>query len=330
MGEGIERATAIHAVLQACKLTRAVQEHLVAGSTLQKGDKSPVTVADYGAQAIVGRILVDRFPHIPMVGEEDAGALREPANAALAAKVVDAARSILPEMTPSDVLAAIDAGTYGGGPRGRHWTLDPIDGTKGFLRLEQYAVALALIEEGRVVLGVLGCPNLPWDQADASGPRGVLFVAERGMGTWRQPIGAPGEPVRCAVDSVTDPRLARMTESVESGHTDQTESATVMQLLGSTAPPVRMDSQAKYGVVARGQAEIYLRLPTRADYVEKIWDHAAGAIVIEESGGRVTDIHGRSLDFGLGRGLSSTQGVIVTNGALHDRVLGAVRTVLGT
>ena len=86
-----------------------------------------------------------------------------------------------------------------------------------------------------------------------------------------------------------------------------------------------MDSQAKYAVVARGEADIYLRLPTRADYREKIWDHAAGALIVAEAGGTVTDIHGRPLEFHHGRELAANRGVIVTNGRLHDRVLEAIR-----
>ena len=88
-----------------------------------------------------------------------------------------------------------------------------------------------------------------------------------------------------------------------------------------------MDSQAKYGVVARGEAEIYLRMPTRADYREKIWDHAAGALIVEEAGGTVTDIRGRPLEFHHGRELTANRGVIVTNGRLHARVLKALRAM---
>ena len=62
------------------------------------------------------------------------------------------------------------------------WTLDPIDGTKGFLRGEQYAVCLALIVDARVQLGVIGCPNLLVDASKPDGPRGCLFVATRGQG----------------------------------------------------------------------------------------------------------------------------------------------------
>ena len=89
-----------------------------------------------------------------------------------------------------------------------------------------------------------------------------------------------------------------------------------------------MDSQAKYAAVARGDASIYLRLPTRKDYQEKIWDHAAGVAVITQAGGRVTDITGSPLDFTRGYTLAVNRGIIATNGAIHDAVVDAVRRVV--
>lgn len=65
------------------------------------------------------------------------------------------------------------------------WTLDPIDGTKGFLRGEQFAVCLALIVGGNVQLGVMGCPNLPVDFNAPEGERGCLFIAEKGQGAFQ-------------------------------------------------------------------------------------------------------------------------------------------------
>ena len=86
-----------------------------------------------------------------------------------------------------------------------------------------------------------------------------------------------------------------------------------------------MDGQTKYAIVARGEAAIYLRLPSRPGYQEKIWDHAAGSLIVEEAGGRVTDVHGRPLDFSAGRVLGNSGGIVVTNGVIHDAVLEAVR-----
>ncbi|MDE0886808.1 MAG: 3'(2'),5'-bisphosphate nucleotidase [Myxococcota bacterium] len=323
-----ERRIAIEAVERASFLCRTVQANLVAEASMDKKDKSPVTVADFGAQAVVTHALRGAFPELPLVGEEDAAELRDPANRGIADQVVAHVAETVPGIEADAVLDLIDYGTYPGGGSGRHWTLDPIDGTKGFLRLDQYAVALALIEDGEVVLGVLGCPNMPLDASDPDGERGCLFVAVKGEGAFRRALsGGPEEGV--AVTRIDDPSQAKFCESVEAAHSSQSDSAQVAQKLGITAEPFRIDSQCKYGAVSRGDASIYLRLPTRADYEEKIWDHAAGAIVVREAGGKVTDIRGRELDFSLGRTLKNNSGVIVTNGALHDRVIEAVGEVLG-
>lgn len=81
------------------------------------------------------------------------------------------------------ILSAIDAGSDAGGASGRLWTIDPIDGTLGFLRKEQYAVCLALIVDGQVELGLLACPNLGTNSVDDQN-KGVLFLARKGEGSW--------------------------------------------------------------------------------------------------------------------------------------------------
>jgi 3'(2'), 5'-bisphosphate nucleotidase len=321
-----ERQVALAAVVQACRLCEVVQARLVSAETLAKKDKSPVTVADYGAQALVSAALAAAFPDDPLVGEEDAADLRSEQNAELRQRVVSAVQAVSPDVAEADVLAAIDRGNYAGGTSGRHWTLDPIDGTKGFLRNEQYAVALALIEDGKVVLGILGCPNLPLEGVEPGTDRGCLFVAVRGEGTVQRALsGGDEQPIR--VTAIDDPAEAAFCESVESGHSSHDDAARIAELLGVTAAPIRMDSQAKYAAVGRGDASIYLRLPTRVGYEEKIWDHAAGSLVIEEAGGTVTDITGTPLDFSLGRTLAANSGVVATNGRLHDRVIAAVKSL---
>jgi 3'(2'), 5'-bisphosphate nucleotidase len=321
-----ETAVAIEAVVLASRLCQTVQARLVQGTTLQKGDKSPVTVADFGAQAIVSAHLLAAFPADPLIGEEDASALRDGDHVGLRDRVTASVRTVRPELSDDAILAAIDRGMYAGGP-GRCWTLDPIDGTKGFLRVEQYAVALALLEDGVPVVGVLGCPNLPVDPEDASAGTGCVFYASRGGGAFMVPLDG-GDPRPVRVDTFADPSLARFCESVESGHSNQDDSADVGRRLGITRAPIRMDSQCKYGTVARGTASIYLRMPTRKDYVERIWDHAAGWMVITEAGGRVSDVTGAPLDFSCGRGLERNKGVVATNGLLHDAVIAAIRATL--
>ena len=78
----------------------------------------------------------------------------------------------------------------------------------------------------------------------------------------------------------------------------------------------------------RGDVNLRLLSPSRLDYREKIWDQAAGSIVVEEAGGRITDLHGASLDFTAGRTLANNQGILASNGHLHDTALTALAQVL--
>jgi len=316
-----ELDTALAAVRAACQVTAAVQANLVTSDTLEKKDKSPVTVADFASQAVVCAALSETLPHDAIVGEEDARELRDDTAGALRARVLEHVQMVHPRASEPQMLGWIDRGGHDGTTE-RFWTLDPIDGTKGFLRNEQYAVALALIENGQVVLGVLGCPNFHG---------GVILSAVQGQGAKQHAMDArelalSGEPI--AASEITSPKQARFCESVESGHSDQDQSVRIARKLGITAPPLRMDSQVKYAAVARGEAQIYLRLPTRRDYREKIWDHAAGTIVVQEAGGTVTDVDGQPLDFTHGRQLEQNRGIIATGGRIHDAVVKAVRTVL--
>jgi 3'(2'), 5'-bisphosphate nucleotidase len=315
-----ERDTAIHAVRAAGRLCRSVRTEITP-EALAKRDKSPVTVADFGSQALICAALGRAFGDDPVIAEEDSSELRTPENASMLARVAAHVQAIEPGAGAADVLQWIDHG----GTREyveRFWTLDPIDGTKGFLRGGQYAVALALIVGGRIEVAALACPNLP----GPDGAIGAIFSAIRGQGAHVQPLdGAEsGRGVPIHVSSQKTPAFIRFCESVESEHSAHGESAAIAARLGIAAPPVRLDSQAKYAVVARGDAEAYLRLPTRADYREKIWDHAAGVLIVEESGGVVTDIGGRPLEFTHGSELIANRGVIVTNGRVHERILQAL------
>jgi 3'(2'), 5'-bisphosphate nucleotidase len=157
---------------------------------------------------------------------------------------------------------------------------------------------------------------------EPEGHRGVIFLAVRGGGVVQMTLeGNDAFPIN--VSSPDAGRGIRFCESFEPGHANHEAHQRIGGELGVVEPPIRIDSQAKYGIVARGDASIYLRLPSRRtpDYREKAWDHAAGAILVEEAGGRVTDLYGKPLDFTLGHRLENNTGVIATNGHLHDQVL---------
>ena len=323
-----EKEYAHQLVVRAASLCRQVQLELVRPLTAQKTDRSPVTVADYAAQAVMCQGLASCFASDSVVAEETAVDLRRPDGASMLSQVTGYVRDWLPQATPQAVCEWIDHG--GAEPGRRFWTLDPIDGTTGFLRGEQYAITLALIVDGQVQVGALACPNLPLDLEQPDGPRGVVFVGVRGQGAEMRLLdGGPAWTVR--VGATPDPHAARLVESVEPGHTDHAAHQALADAMGIARPALRMDSQAKYGVVARGEAALYLRLPSpqQPDYRERIWDHAAGALIVEEAGGRATDALGRPLDFTQGRRLSRNRGVIVSNGHLHTAVLEAIQRISG-
>ena len=330
-----ERAVAIQAVRDAARICRAVRATFEPGLTASKKDQSPVTVADLASQAIVSLALADAFPYDPIMGEEDSSILTSTPESAIASAVVDHVTTLRPEVDADRVRWALDRCSDAGGPTGRHWVLDPVDGTLGYVRGGQYAVALGLIQDGQVVLGVLACPNLPVDPDDPGAGLGCVFVAERGGGSWQVPLDDAGEPSEGGesaarpihVHDVTDVTTARYTESYEPAHSAQSDAAAIAGALGITSEPLRMDSQAKYAVVARGEAEIYLRLP-RPDYVENAWDHAAGWLLLREAGGSVSDATGAEIDFSTGRRLTRNRGIVATASAIHARVLLAVEQVL--
>lgn len=158
------------------------------------------------------------------------------------------------------------------------WTLDPIDGTKGFLRGEQYAVCLSLIIDSVVHLGIIGCPNLPSSPASPSsatpGPgatgRGCIFLATLGQGAHQLTLSG-GSPTPLRMPTLTNIKDVRLLESVEKAHAALGFNDVVAKVMGVEKEPLRMDSQAKYGALARGDGGVYLRMPTGVGYREKIW-----------------------------------------------------------
>lgn len=318
---------AIAAVREAAQLVRRVQKEMVVDA-LAKDDKSPVTVADFAAQAIVGKRLSETFPEMGFVGEESADALKTDEGKTTLEQITKFVNYLEPDATEEDVCNWIDLGA--GDPTDTFWTLDPVDGTKGFLRGDQYAVALGYIKDGQVRVGALGCPELAEGIRPDKGGAGSLLVARRGDGTWVGSLDDEGAEWKKLEVSGRDAAAdARLLCSVEKAHTDKGGIGLLVETMGISADPVPMDSQAKYAVLSAGGGDINLRLisPSRPDYKEKIWDQAAGSIVVEEAGGTITDLDGKPLDFSHGRTLATNRGVLATNGKLHDKLLAGLKEI---
>ena len=311
-----ERQVAIDAVLKSIPLCQQVEAEMVEEDTVEKEDKTPVTVADLGAQVLNCQAIDEAFPEDSIIAEEDWRT-----NPQLMPRVTEYVNRFTEEsLSVQAVCDWIDRGR--GEAEDRFWALDPVDGTKEFLRGDRpYSIALALIVDGRVKLGVLGCPNLHQKWDDPQSPLGCLFVAERGKGAWMHSLDGQFSE-RIHVSQTT----RRLVDTVESSHSDVEAHKQIAQQMSLTTEPIKIIGQAKHGVLARGEASVYMNLlkTGQEDYPEKIWDYAAAVIVVEEAGGVVTDADGHPLDFSQGKELPPGCGILATNGVLHPELLECV------
>lgn len=332
------------AVSAAAGVCSSVQARLDQLRAITKDDKSPVTIADFASQAVVARALRAALgDDLLLVGEESSSFLRDPQHLThLNATLAVLKEAAWPDVTPEALFDAIDAGAADPlSPRAvsdGFFTLDPIDGTKGFLRGGQYAIALAFVRDGAPQLASMGCPNLapdPTASPETPAPSGTIFSASREGGAviqspLRASCGKGGGDLAVTAASRAAFAGARrhpvLAESVESAHSDQSTSALIMRELDPEYSLVRLDSQCKYAVVARGQADVYLRLPSRKGYIERIWDHAAGSLIASEAGCIVTDVLGNPLDFSHGSGLENNLGIVVAPAGadMHPRIITAI------
>ena len=398
---------ALLSVLHASRVTRHLQP---IGSrdiqTLSKKDASPVTVGDFASQAVALHTIYNTFAKSDMyIAEEGSDALRK--DDELLEKVWSAVNHVHKGDLNSklDLLKAID---YGQGideeedqpsatTKRRVWALDPIDGTKGFLRGRelggQYCIALALIEDGEVTVSCLGCPNLPlpstestkaipygaWSENEVkddtssssnglfSTSRGCLFISVRGGGCYEIPLhllekylldqsssestraDLPWKRLHVTANDGTakSKHEATFCLGVERGFSDPT--GTVLKIAQVMHGPdalfvdddgisdiknsMRLDGQGKYGLLARGDAEYFLRLP-KDGYVDWVWDVAAGFLCLTEAGGKMSDVNGNAIDFSeIGKGRKAklpeyVKGIFGSNGGtFHDELVKAYAEV---
>lgn len=232
-----------------------------------------ICLTDWSVQATVSWVLSESFrdQSVSIVAEEDVKTLSKADSAGLLAMVTNTVNQILAEASKyglecpkealggAQILDAIGRCNSKGGPVGRHWVLDPVDGTLGFVRGDQYAIALALIEEGEVVIGVLGCPNYPMKKEllnhrhqyhqsipKLSSPtfdareKGCVMYAQRGSGkAWMQPLIPVNKKFEWSnsaqlirVSSIDDPELATFCEPVEKANSNHSFTAGVAYSMG--------------------------------------------------------------------------------------------------
>jgi 3'(2'), 5'-bisphosphate nucleotidase len=187
----------------------------------------------------------------------------------------------------------------------RLWIVDPIDGTRGFARKNgEFSVMLAFVDQGSMAVGVVLEPA-----------RERLTFARRSCGCWRRD-GEDGTEIACRVSSV--PRLQGATLTQSHSKVPGTRSPLV-QALNPGRVVECYSAGIKLALVARGEADIYLN--TYDAFHD--WDICAGHLLVTEAGGKVTGLAGQELVYGL-PGAWQKNGLLATNGLLHDAALAAV------
>ncbi len=304
-----EIAAALPAIAQTCLLCLSARRKGFADAEKKK-DKTPVTAADYAAQFILTKTLRKTFPRDEIVAEESPD-LPGGTGGGMLAKILQ----LLPGENGGDILETLGCGA-GNAHAKRFWTIDPIDGTAGFIRGAQFAVAVALVEEGEVSLGFLGCPGL-----------GFIMHAARDLGLYKTGVDGSGgkrifpqkpreEKIVLCETAAGTPDAYGVSGKIIRG---------AASLTGKRTEAITMDGQCKYALVAERSADVFLRVPNSGGRRENIWDHAAGAVIAGESGAEVSDFDGAVLDFSTGAQLARNRGIVAAAREIHGDIINSIQ-----
>lgn len=295
----------IEAVQLAGQLCQRVQRDFLSENI--KGGE-PVTIADYGAQALIGRALQQAFPDDAVIAEEHAEQFVSIVPADQRRQICDLLQDTLQtRLQEDDLLNWLDQGQ--GRTAQRTWVIDPVDGTESFLDGTSYSICVGVLEDWQPRGAVLGCPH-----------EGAVYHCWQGQAPQQIRLDS-GLVQAMAVSSRTAD--IRIIESPSSHHVDHHLQLQIYQALGRHQLS-QVHAQVKYALIADGSADVYVRIAKNRQYRAKIWDHAAGVALVLAAGGQVTDEHGTPLDFSQGPEFPPTFAIVVSNGAVHAQVLNAL------
>jgi 3'(2'), 5'-bisphosphate nucleotidase len=321
------------AVRQAALLCQTVQQdsfHSIDKFSQDKNDKEPVTIADYGAQAIISHAIRQYFPDDAIIAEEAGEQFMALTTPEQRSKIINVITRILDlNVTQDEILSWLDHGK--GRQAARTWVIDPIDGTKGFIAMRHYAIGVGILTDGQPTGAIMAAPGYGGANAESDiQPPGVLFYVQDGR-AYREPLaGGPNAEIRVSARAASDDKVL-IVQSLEQQHASKSRMAQVRQNAGlAHARTEELDSMEKYALVAAGDADVYLRLPNLdSKRPHMSWDHAAGAALVLAAGGKVTDYDGTPLDFSQGAILPN-KGMLVSNGVFHDRLVSATEALIAS
>jgi len=310
----------IEAVRLAARLTSRLQAQIVRLDKDIKGSIEPVTLADYGAQALLCRAIHQHEPQSAVIAEESGAHFRMLLSEAQQTELADLLAELLGEaVTPSLVAEWLDFGR--GQEAARTWIIDPIDGTKGFVMGRHYAICAGLLDGEAITDGLMACPAYEGMEG------GALFYAHEGL-CWREPLaGGTAQQVRVAPQR--PPSEMHIVHSLENRRVvNQRVQAVLREAQLHESRVSELDSMEKYALVACGDADVLVRLEELENLrPHAVWDHAAGVALVQAAGGLATDTAGQPLVFYEGATMPN-RGFFISSGPPHAALVRAAQ-VLG-
>ncbi len=292
------------AMFKASKATLIVREAGIKNASWSKEDKTPVTIADLASQAILLHEIASHRPADCVHAEEESDSIDDAQAQQVRDVVEQATGSIISLGELRDRIMF-----RGDGTSGADWFIDPIDGTKGYVAGLFYAVACGRAINGQLSEGWMGVPT---GDERMSTITGKLFFAQRGNGVKRWNIADSAEEVFAPdgmAPTIEDGGRLCVIGSRAHDKVDTPDGVNTDKWKVELLP---MDSMAKYAALASGAAELYSRNPSPKFGAQYYWDHAAGVLLVEEAGGRVTDLEGKSIDWTCGDRMTANEGIFAT------------------
>jgi len=267
--------------------------------SFQKQDNSPVTLADYASQFFITFQISERFPEDQIIAEETN-------EVNLTVNDLDMIKSCYDDL---NIDIEIDLSQKKAKSE-RQWTVDPIDGTKGFQKNLSYAIGIGLMINSVPRISIIGVPNF-----NEKGT--AIFIAVKGNGAKVSYGGKSFSPIGVNKQDTLSESL--MCHSL---HYDE---PWVMKFASENniSKFIQMDSMAKFCLIANGDANIYIKPLNKERSFS--WDFLPGTLLVNEAGGEVSDLNGNPLKFLNEKVLVSASGLIASNTVIHQKILKSMR-----
>ncbi len=258
---------------------------------------------------VAGAVLLRHY-HSPFLVEQKVNALQEMEEVTAADREAnDLIVHRLSEEFPDDgILAEESKDTDRRLEKDRVWLIDPMDGTKNFVQRDgDFAVQIGLSVAGESVLGAVYQPV-----------REVLYYATKGGGSWIEISGKPATRMSASAETNAHNMILASSRSHRSPRMER-----VVDLFGFRKEVRRGSVGVKIGLITEREADIYLHLSPST----KQWDTCGPEIILQEAGGRVTDLFGQPLTYN-GVRIDNRNGIVATNGASHEMVIEKLQPLL--